>query len=438
MNSLFRINVTWPIVATMRSLEQAELSIWIGGECATRVEEVLDRTSRNKVWLSAPRLAEWLASNWWRLRWEPEIRELADPDAISDWNMSHNLANAGGGFIWPALWFSSEGDSIHIRAEHTVASQAEPIRYLNEFERTIPAYNFEDEVDRFVEATIAHMGRDCETSVDLYNNWAAVSEERQEVGLAETRKLEALLGYDAAEAPENLIESLLEQAEFYGGNAVGELAAHSKAQTLADLEMLIGRASGIDAWAKVPNTIDLARELQAISTSLEAPWERGERAAIIARDIWGISGGPVSDQTLSNLFETDCLYASSSDDLPISAGLRNHAAPNRFQVCLRQRSRAGRRFALSRLVADHLASQYEDTLLPATETKTSRQKFQRAFAREFLCPFRELREFIGPMTPGQDEFENAAEHFQISEWAIKYTLLNKGVIERERLTEVGG
>jgi hypothetical protein len=437
MNSPFTIDVSWPITSSISFLEQTELSIWIAGECATRVEEVLDRNPRHTVLLSAPKLAEWLAGNWWRLRWEPEIPVAPDSDAISDWNMTHNLANAGGGFIWPALWFSSEGEDILVRAEPTVASPAEPIRYLSRFERTIPSDSFEREIDWFVEATIARMDRDSEVAREISDVWAAVLEERQDPGLTEARKLEAMLGCDPAEAPESLIESLLEQAHRYGRDAVGELAAHSKVQALADLDILTGWASSIDTWVQVPNVNYLAQDMQIASRNRQAPWERGERAASIARDNWGLRAGPVSDQTLSDLFATSCLGTSSPSHLPISAGLRNHGEPNRFQACLRQRSGAGRRFALSRLVADHLASQDEDTLLPATEAKTGRQKFQRAFAREFLCPFQELMEFIGPITPGPDEIEYAAEYFQISEWAIRYTLVNKGIIKPERLTEAG-
>ena len=437
MNPSLEINVDWPTNRARSSLEQAELSIWIDGACATSVEEVLDRTRRNRVRLSVTRLAEWLAGNWWRLRWEPEIPKEARPDAISDWNMSHNLASAGGGYVWPALWFSSDGDSILIRSESTEPDLAEPIRYLGNFTKTITANSFEQEVDRFVEATIANLAKTGQEPEDLSTLWKIVSEERQDSGMSETRKLEALLGYDPAEAPGNLIEALLEQARRYGSNAVEELAAHSKAQTLVTLEALTNQALTGCNRIQIPDSKDFIRRLQTSSGDYQVPWERGENAARMARNIWRIDQGPISDEDVARLFGPSCTVSTDPGCLPISAGLRENGSPDEFQAYLRQQSRAGRRFALSRLVADHLTSQPEDSLLPATDSKTSRQKFQRAFAREFLCPFKDLQEFIGPNTPGRDEIEYAAEHFQVSEWAIANTLVYKGIIDRAALFESG-
>ena len=71
----------------------------------------------------------------------------------------------------------------------------------------------------------------------------------------------------------------------------------------------------------------------------------------------------------------------------------------------------------------------------ATDAKTTRQQFQRAFAREFLCPLDELQEFIGSGKPNSDVIDAAAEQFQLSSWTIATTLVNKGVLEREVLNE---
>jgi hypothetical protein len=68
-------------------------------------------------------------------------------------------------------------------------------------------------------------------------------------------------------------------------------------------------------------------------------------------------------------------------------------------------------FALKRL----------DQWLSATDSRTSRQKVQRAFAAQLLCPIEHLDEFLsGDYT--QERIEDAAEHFGISPLAISSQL----------------
>ena len=60
---------------------------------------------------------------------------------------------------------------------------------------------------------------------------------------------------------------------------------------------------------------------------------------------------------------------------------------------MRRPHRTSQRFDLARLVGDHFwAMGNGDMLLPATLAVTARQKFQRAFAQELLCPFEDVRE----------------------------------------------
>jgi hypothetical protein len=59
--------------------------------------------------------------------------------------------------------------------------------------------------------------------------------------------------------------------------------------------------------------------------------------------------------------------------------------------------------ALARLVAEHLRAGLEERLLPATDAKTARQKFQRAFAQEFLCPFEELTQYLETEDPTDEK-----------------------------------
>src|SRR5207245_8077866 len=92
-------------------------------------------------------------------------------------------------------------------------------------------------------------------------------------------------------------------------------------------------------------------------------------------------------------------------------------------------NRPARRFEAARFIADELSAKGSDRWLPITDAATARQKLQRAFAAEFLCPIDSLRSYLG------DEFlpeaiEDAGEHFGISEMAVKSHLANHQLIPR--------
>ena len=100
-----------------------------------------------------------------------------------------------------------------------------------------------------------------------------------------------------------------------------------------------------------------------------------------------------------------------------------------MRLHFRKRNRAGLRFEAARLLCDELIAPDSDKWLPATDSRTSRQKIQRAFAAELLCPINSLDEFLsGDYTP--ERIEDAAEHFGISPLAISSHLANNNRISR--------
>ncbi|HZO53713.1 MAG TPA: hypothetical protein VFB63_13440, partial [Bryobacteraceae bacterium] len=72
-----------------------------------------------------------------------------------------------------------------------------------------------------------------------------------------------------------------------------------------------------------------------------------------------------------------------------------------------------------------------ETWLPATDSKSSRQKIQRSFAAEFLCPIETLTDFLdGDYSP--ELVEEAAERFGVSELAVETQLVNHGLLSHEQ------
>ena len=435
MSSAFRIDYEW-LPCEYGSDEEratlAELALFVDGHCATELDDGLARTVRKSARLSALHLAEWFAVNWWRLLWEPKA------DGLS-WRMSHKIGGAGGGYIWPDLSFSSNWESVLVSSCRTEQSEAQPIRYLNDFSISIPVRDFERCIDRFMSGIITRLSDTVRAETDVSVLWREVINERHDHDLSGWRKLEACMGFDPDEAPHELVHSLRDAARSYGEGAVHEMAAACKNDTLSQIETLAAEARCRDLKVRVSSYETLRRRIEEESKFSYLPWERARRAAGIARNVWNVEG-PVPTSMLADLFEfreselSDMLTTGARS---LSAGFRDADDPGRMSISWNIRSPKGRRFTLARLVADHLASHVEERLLPATNVSTSKQQFQRAFAQEFLCPYDTLLDVIGTGAPAVDDIECAAEHFGISTWVIVCALVNNGVLAREALTDWG-
>ncbi len=431
MNNNFSIDFDWLPREYGNQVEQttlAELCIRVDGNIATDLEDLLAKSVRKKARLSAYDLAVWFASNWWRLRWEPESRS-------HQWEMSHHLSAAGGGYVWPDVNFVSDGSLVLVRSRATEGRPAEPIRYLSSFNYSVSADEFEQGVDRFIEAVFARLaGLDVDEHglVDLWND---VKEERANPKLAKWRKLEALTGFDPEEAPKGLIQQLLDKESNWGSGAIEEVAAASRANAVADLQKIV--ASRDRATEVGISGFECARQrIARQDKSTLFSWQRAERAALVSREAWSLPSGPVPTETLSDLFKiSENLILKPGDDqtglMPV--GFRLSGNSEKINVSLQRKRTTGRRFALLRLVADHLLSEPEERLLPATDTKTERQKMQRAFAQEFLCPISDLEEFLGSGKPSDEFIDEAAAHFDVSPLLIKTKLVNHGVLPHEEL-----
>ena len=404
----------------------AEISISVGGNCATEVYDTFTNTVRPSARLSAFELAQWFAFNWWRLLWEPES------DGYS-WDASHKVGNAGGGFVWPNLSFSSDWQSVLVSARPTVPSDTEPIRYLNRFDESAPIADFEREVGDFIDRTIARLSSAGSAQSELSALWDEVNAERLDAETANRRIIEACMGYDPDEAPDGLLDFVAEQISAYGEGAIREVAAEHKGESVSYVNLVHESAKKSGMVASAPNLADVRRSLASADSDI--PWVQAESAARAARGIWG-APAPISDAALCDIVGVNpsaFLTVPDSAGMALIAGVRDGGASDGFRVSLTAKHPHSRRFGLARLLADHIIADDGDTLLPATRRKTARQKFQRAFAREFLCPFDDLREFLGGDSPSDEAIQDASERFGVSPLTVHAALVDKGVLGRESL-----
>ena len=432
MTDAFRIDCAWlprEYGDEVDRVTLAEISMPLGSSrFATTLEDVLAKTVRSSARLSAVQLAEWFACNWWRLCWEPW-------DGTLSWRMSHKMSNIGGGYVWPDVTFSTDWEAIQISVRRTDWREGEPVRYLEDFDFRISLADFEMGIDGMVDGTIARLASTLSRPTQLSALWDQVSRERRCPERSEVRQLEACMGYDPGEAPAELIDQMEDVREFCGSNAMREVAAVSKDRTVTDIRTLQSCAASGDSVARIPDFGEIRPLIMAEANEWEIPWRRGATAAKIARKRWGLNGS-IDTATLSELFSVPAVKLSEPDsDVPsrLSVGLRRDDSPGQFGFLSNRRHPHARRFAFVRLVADNLTSPDSDRLLPATDSRTVRQKFQRAFAQEFLCPIDELKARFGQDAPTGDAIDEVAEDYAVSPRLVEAALVNSGILDRETL-----
>ncbi len=409
----------------------ADVGLAVGDQWLTFLEDRIASTTSNYLRASVHQLAIWFASNWWRLRWEPETFDWA---TNIDWRMSHTIASAGGGFIWPNVLFASDGDFVTVASRPRInAAVFEPIRYLNEFDGRIFAADFESKVDGFVEGVIARLH-----SMDIKNDslsilWREVMMERGDPQATQWRKLEAMAGYDPDEAPAALEAKLVNDQVRLGKSAVEEVAAEAKHDVDRALQSMraASRSNNVEEGGfgvVVPRLDTTSADVGGV------PWQNAASLAAQAREAWGLGKRPIRNKLFADLLNTStAIFSDRKQPKTRTAFAVRKRKNGAMNVYLQSPHPAGKRFSLARLIGDHLYFGEEEKLLPATRTRTSRQKFQRAFAQELLCPYDALLEKIQTERPGDDDIEEAAKYFHVSPLLVKTALVNKGTLDRYAL-----
>jgi len=407
---------------------RCRIGLSYGGKKLFRHEDLLgERQVRDVIVASAYPLALWFAANWWRLRWEP-----APPTGTTrhDWNMSHMMGAAGSGYAWPNLTLISDGENMQLTLQPTQEDKG-PVRYLSRENIWMPVQTFESCADQLVEQTLKRLSGKPEQP-PLQALWQTLRDERASPTLAAQRQLEARLGFDPEEAPEPLMTSLTRLAAIRGDAAVQELAClgHEQiSQILGDIQESLNAAK---------DTITLplrnVRRAMKLISPENFPWKEGRDAANAARKQLGVDDGPLGNSKLAELLETrQAFLEDASTYRPLPLGIGEVTGDGRAKVCLGKTRKESRRFMVARMIAAGVYDGREHGWLPCTNTSTVQQKFQRAFAQEFLCPYQDLINWMDTESPDEDLMEAAAEHFEVSLLLINTVMVNRGHISSSEL-----
>lgn len=409
----------------------AELKIVVGDHVLTRLLDENSQTVRESIYVSAMDVAEWLVMNWWRLRWEPQA-------AGSDWDMAHRLPAIGQGYVWPDISFSSDWNAVLIDA-FPRRERVGLVQFLfPELHVAIPVKAFEKEVDRFVSAVLSRVrdkvGIVNERSKILCDLWDELRTEWSNPELTRWRKLEAMAGFDPGEAPDQFYQVIPEAELKWGLQAVEELAATARNETPELIDQIKRLPESSKETLHFADLIENLGTIKLISREGE-PWVRGHEMAKKVRKKLGLDVSPLSTKDFAELAGVSPRYlqeSSISADLSIDAGFRSTHSKD-VKCVLRGKRETSRRFAMARLVGDEIFHAGKEPLLPLTKAKTSRQKFQRAFAQELLCPLEGVLEITGLSGVDDDRVEMASDYFQVSPMTIRTTLVNRMGYSRESL-----
>ena len=406
----------------------AQLGLFVGETSLTRNEDIWSQTVRDSVLVSAYPLAMWLASSWWRLSYEP--LPLAGWLPTHDWRMAHELGAANHGFVWPRVLFASDGEAVNVWAAPT-AAQGQSVQYLQGLDqpRAIALGDFQHSLQTFIHTVLSRLDAKALPDTDLASLWALVQEDMADAEAARCRRLEAELGFDPEECPPAMLEQARAYQQRIGEAALSELAPILRGHNNNGPDLsVIARLDGTAGLLGVP-TVG-ASDVDHLAQGL--PWQRAVHAARSLRQRLGNANGPMDDQNLYDLLglTTSQVSAWHTEGRP-RAAVAIPEQENRFRFVPRKRHNGrhneAQRFEFARFLGDIVrpATGAAGGWLACTDLATSRQKYQRAFAAEFLCPIEALMDFLSGDFD-QAAIEEASARFDVSEQTIRSLLANNG------------
>ena len=390
-------------------------------------------------------LAEWLAWNWWRIRWE--YCRPTDAAALTQWELSHRLASIGEGYSWPNITIHSDGMCSFIVADHSVEQDGVLFRYLGgQRTESVSCIDLENAIEAFVEQVLSRLDGLQAASTNLHQIWAELRVERADIQLARFRRFEALLGYDPDEADENMVRRHLDTAEAFGDEAFGDMAAdaaaHGRDRNAIPNSEDLHRIAELTGFAARPaDSVRLPKTPEIAMPGTTQAWRLGENAAKLLRRQEGLNGQPIRNERLAQFAGTSPTTISAINRNSEHCSFALDEGDGRSRIALRPNRETSRRFELARLIGDRLLNEQENgsvnRLFPVTRTYSYRQKAQRAFAAELLSPFDWVSEMLAGDYSEERQYE-VADHFEVSPMTIQTQLLNGGCIERDQAPELAG
>lgn len=409
----------------------ARLSFTVNGNCLTRNEDIWSRTIKDDVLVSMYPLATWFASSWWRLLHEPHPGNGVRPSV--SWRMAHELSAANHGFVCPTIMFATDGEGIQVWSSSSNQNAGQSVRYLSGLSSPyfVPMLDFRTEASRFIGAVLDRLRDSNIADSELSDLWGIVCEEEASPDHNRRRRFEAMMGYDPEECPESLLQGMVNLTGTVGESSLSELmAALATGKAFQDEQEKeikhFSSLSGLDGKPDIPQHVFVGSE-----TARRAPWEL---AVQDANNMRGYFGTKLSERiTNESLYDVLGISSAAADRYkPENRSKVSVAVPtqhNQIRFMPRKKHPTAKRFEYARLLADCVFQKnHGDGWLVSSDLSTFRQKYQRAFAAELLCPIEGVKELMqGDYS--ESAIEDASEYFGVSTTTVTSLLTNNHLIE---------
>lgn len=403
----------------------ASFEMTVADEVVTRVLDERTRSVRKSLFLPLYPVAEWIASNWWRLLYEGPSPHLTNGNGYGS---RHCLAEAGEGFALPALSLEPQGESMRLSWIGTKPSRA-PLEFLGSGVSFLDREAVQAGLRELVDAVVGRLEEAGVQGTYLQEEWLAIRE--LEPDEEEFCRLAAILGLDPFQVPEDLAGKVIEAAQKVPSPIQEEFFAS------ADLAGLVEEARAlretVDATSASHEGLDPLRELRAgrqasrrsdssrVQRGGLPPWEEGYAAARALRADLGLDGRPLP--SFGSLAEALGVEAGALEkEIRTARGLvtvDGLVALDREQrpgFAVKAAAEPARRFTFCRELFEYLTA---PGTAPAIVTRgaTHRQRRNRAFAAELLLPSAALRDRFPEGRATLEEANRVADEFAVS-WAV--------------------
>ncbi len=362
-------------------------------------------------------VGDWLSEHFWRMAYEPaKGYDLAE--SSYDWLRAHCMVSIGRGYCWPHLFFYGDGDSVTAELKNFPKESVIPLHFIEEGSVQISHQEFFTLVLEFLgkiqERLKSQKLSDEGFSLDL----KSLIEEWKDIDFHQYRRLEACMGLGIDENPD------------FVGSVLSLFDESSRLEDVCEIVSDVNLDSS--GLAQLQDTFQILRDKANCDVSVLKNWDTsGAKPSIhtayqwarILREKLDIDSGAVSEKHFSDLLQLQ--VGKGLEKLPENAcfGMGEFQPDGKGSLVLTKKHPSSKRFQLARLIGDFVMSHQDSSLHIAGETYSMRQKMQRAFAAEFLCPAAELESSYDPRNR-EDFISSKAIEYSVSELVIQHQVDN--------------